>query len=939
MESRELVAELRAAGVRDVSGAAVDRAVYASDASLYRVPPRVVVRPHDHDEVAAVLDVARRTGVPLTARGGGTSIAGNAIGAGIVLDTSRHLNRVLALDPEARSGRVQPGVVLAGLQAAAAPHGLRFGPDPSTGSRCTLGGMIGNDSCGSRSLAYGRTSDNVRALTALTGTGETLLVRRAPGALATGFDAGRAALDAVVAANLAPLRTELGRFSRQVSGYAVHRLLPENGADLTGLLVGSEGTLAVVTEAEVDLVPVPAARLLLVLGFDDFATAGDAVPVVLEHRVTACEGLDRRLVDAVRTRLGPGAVPPLPRGRAWLLVELSGDDEAGLPDRARRLVRALGITDHVLLTDAGEVARMWRIRADGAGLAGRAPSGKPAWAGWEDAAVPPERLGSYLRDFDALLDRHGLTAMPYGHFGEGCLHVRLDFDLDAPGGRGRFRSFIEEAADCVAAHGGTLSGEHGDGRARSELLGRMYSAQVLEVFAKVKGVFDPGGVLNPGVLVAPARLDDDLRLVIRNPPPVDLAFGYRRDLGDLAQAVHRCTGVGSCRATHTGPGQVMCPSYRATREERDSTRGRSRLLQDLIRGELPDGWRSPELHQALDLCLACKGCLSDCPTGVDMATYKAEALHQSYRGRLRPRSHYSLGRLPHWMRLGRRMPRLLNALLRIGPLRRLALLVAGADLRRSVPAFAPRSLRSWHAGRGAPSRAGQPVLVFVDSFTDTFTPEAGQATLRLLEAAGYQPVLSAPDACCGLTWISTGQLDAARIRLAATVETLVEHARAGTPIVGIEPSCTAVLRHDAVELLGTAEAAEVAGATRTLAELLGAADWQPPDLTGTTVLAQPHCHHHAVMGWSADAELLARTGATVVQVGGCCGLAGNFGMERGHYELSVQVAELELLPAVRDLPDGAVVLADGFSCRTQLADLAGRPSLHLAELLDTTRPD
>lgn len=942
-EAQHVAQALAAAEVRDVLVDPVHRSAYASDASLYRVPPLAVVRPYDADEVLQTLAVAQEFGVGVTARGGGTSIAGNAIGAGIVVDFSRHMNQILDLDPVARRARVQPGVVLSSLQAAAALHALRFGPDPSTSNRCTLGGMIGNDSCGSRSVAYGRTADNLHGLSFVTGTGSTVHTRREDaGPTVDGFTAQSAALTELVARNLAMIRTELGRFPRQISGYALHRLLPEQRFDLTGLLAGSEGTLGLVTEAEVALVRTPPAQVLVVLGFADFANAGDAVPAILEGRVTACEGLDRRIVDVVRARLGNGRVPPLPRGEAWLLVEVSGESSSEVFQGVDQLLQRVEVIDHAVLSDPTDVARIWKIRADGAGLAGRAPSGRPAWAGWEDAAVPPEHLGAYLRDFEVLLAEFGLTAMPYGHFGEGCIHVRLDFDLVTEPGRRRFREFLDAAATSVASYGGTLSGEHGDGRARSELLGHLYSADMLDLFARVKRVFDPQWVLNPQVLVDPARLDDDLRLAFSAPPRGTLAFGYAGDDGDFARAVHRCTGVGSCRSTVSGPDHVMCPSFRATRNERDSTRARSRLLQDLMRGELSDGWRSPELHEALDLCLACKGCASDCPTGVDMATYKAEALHQRYRGRLRPRSHYSLGRLPLWISRARFGRPLMNRLLRIGFLRRAALSAAGADPRRSVPEFASQTLRSWFENRAPdPSITGTPIVVFVDSFTDAFRPEAGKSTIRLLESAGYTPVLSTPGACCALTWISTGQLDAARRRLEVTVATLAGPAQQGTLIVGIEPSCTAVLRHDAVELLGSPEARAVAAATRTLAEILGEGDWQPPDLSGTTVLAQPHCHHHAVMGWAADAELIARTGAELVRVGGCCGLAGNFGMERGHYELSVEVAELELLPAVRALSDDAVVLADGFSCRTQLADLADRPALHLAELLDagTSSPE
>ncbi|MGW0710175.1 FAD-binding and (Fe-S)-binding domain-containing protein [Streptomyces sp. NPDC002643] len=946
------------AGLRDVRVDDTTRAAFSSDASLYRVLPAAVAVPRDDAEVAAAVDAARALGLGVTARGAGTSVAGNAIGPGLVLDFSRHLDAVLAVDPEARTARVRPGVVHASLQRAAAPHGLRFGPDPSTHTRCTIGGMIGNDACGSRALGYGRTAENVEALTVITGTGEVLRTSRLDTPhTADGCPTQRRELKALVARALEPIRTELGRFHRQISGYALHQLLPENGFDLTRMLVGSEGTLGIVTEATVRLVRDPAHRVLVALGYPDIATAGEATALVLPYRPIACEGLDSRIVDVVRERKGPSAVPDLPRGAAWLFVELAGDDRAELLDRAATLAAGAGALRHRVVADPAEQAALWRIREDGGGLAGRAPSGRPAWAGWEDAAVPPAELGGYLRAFDALLAEHGLTAMPFGHFGEGCIHVRLDFPLNRPDGPAAFRRFLTDAADLVAAHGGTLSGEHGDGRARSELLPRVYSRRVLGLFAEVKSVFDPDGILNPGVLVDPRPLDADLRVPAARPPAQPLALLYPADDGDFSAAVHRCTGVGKCRSVAQGPGTVMCPSYAATREEKDSTRGRAHVLQEMLNGELVGGWRSPAVAEALDLCLGCKGCASDCPTGIDMAAYKAEALHQKYRGRPRPRSHYTLGRLPMWARLAARAPRLVNLLLRTPGLRHLALFGAGVDARRGVPPFArmtaraaasalkgrgelrdqPRRRSSQPTTRHGPSngaRDDRPVIVFLDSFTEHFAPEVAEDVLAVLVDAGYAPTLTGEEVCCGLTWISTGQLDEARRRLARSVAALDDAARAGVPVVGIEPSCTAALRHDVVELLGTDAARRVAAATRTLAELLVAdSGWTPPDLTGLEVVAQPHCHQHAVGGWDAEARLLADAGARVRRLGGCCGLAGNFGVERGHYEVSVAVAEQQLLPALDEAGADAVFLADGFSCRTQAADLRDRTGFHLAQLL------
>ncbi len=933
-----LLDALRRAGVGDVDDSGLARAVYSSDASLYRVLPRAVVRPRDVDEVLATLAVCRELGVPLTARGAGTSIAGNAVGPGVVLDTSRHLGRVLAIDPEARTATVEPGVVQAALQTAVRPHGLRFGPDPSTHNRCTIGGMIGNNACGSRALGYGRTADNVVGLDVVTGGGTRLAL--GPGT--SPADGVLADLHGLVAGDLATIRTELGRFGRQVSGYSLEHLLPERGFDVARALVGSEGTLGLVLGATVRLVADAPFRGLVVLGYPTMADAADATPALLPHGPTAVEGLDERIVQRLRD-VPAAVVPDLPRGAGWLIVELTGDSLAEVEDKARGVLADAGAVDSMVVTDLAHAAAIWRIREDGAGLANRTSDGRAAHAGWEDAAVPVERLGEYLRGFDALLDGHGLQGVPYGHFGDGCLHVRIDFPFgagDEPDrGRSRYRAFVEDAARLVAGYGGSLSGEHGDGRARSELLPLMYSPAVLGLFERVKAVFDPDDVLNPGVLVRPARLDDDIRMaaapVLDRGTRPSLALAYRHDGGDFSAAVHRCTGVGKCRADLQASGGVMCPSWPATREEKDTTRGRARVLQEMLAPGGPvRNWRSPEVHDALDLCLSCKGCSSDCPTGVDMASYKSEVLHQSYRRRLRPRSHYTLGWLPRWADLAARVPRLANAVLgsRLGG--RLATWGAGMDRRRGVPPFAARTFRQQWAARPAAPGTGPAVALWVDSFTDHFDPDVALATAEVLEAAGYRVQVPGADTCCGLTWITTGQLDAARRILGHTVAELAPVVAAGIPVVGVEPSCTAVLRGEALEVVGGRDAEAVAAGTRTLAEQLAATPgWEPPSLAGLQVVAQPHCHHASVLGWSADAALLRRAGAEVTRLGGCCGLAGNWGVEQGHHDVSVTIAGQQLLPAVAELPEDGVVLADGFSCRTQLDQLAGRRGLHLAQLL------
>lgn len=959
--SRDLVAALRKVVAGPVDNAKRRRAEYSTDASNYRVVPEVVVFPVDVDDIIATAAVAREHHTPLTMRGGGTSIAGNSIGPGIVMDLSRSVNRLLELDPYGRTARIEPGLNMGTLQKSAAPYGLRFGPDPSTWARATLGGMIGNNACGSHSLAFGKTSDNVIELDMIDGTGRRI---RAGSSSATTTPIE--GLDAFVDANLALFRTELGRFGRQVSGYSLEHLLPENGRNLARAMVGTEGTCGVVLGATVDLVEMPADPFLVVLGYPSMFSAADAVPAILAHKPGSIEGLDARLVDVVRRNRGPAATAAMPEGAGWLLVEISGPDRGESLDRAMKLVEQSGAISSRILKAGPESRSIVRIREDGAGLAGRTEKGRQAWPGFEDAAVPPEHLGAYLREFDSLMKSHDVDGMPYGHFGDGCIHIRLDVPLERDGNS--LRGFMEDAARLVASHGGSLSGEHGDGRARSELLPLMYSADLIEAFAGFKHLFDPQNLLNPGVIVAPAKLDANLRRPAALPLVRVNGFAFDQDGGDFTAAVQRCVGVGKCRVDNTESGGFMCPSFIATADEKDSTRGRARVLQEMANGTLVGrNWRAPEIHDALDLCLSCKACSSDCPAGVDMATYKAEVLHRAYDARIRPITHYVLGWLPRWARLTSPIAPLANAVLSIRSIQKAVLWLGGMDTRRSMPAFAPRSFRSLDKRRRADaerqrlgevaSRASAPlspissdgrtrVMLWADSFSDNFDPGIATAALAVLESAGYEVLTPSTPVCCGLTWISTGQLTGAKRRLSALLDELAPVAAAGIPILGLEPSCTAVLRSDLRELLSDdARSALVADSTRTLAELLSAAAplgpgdrWSPPRLDGMNIIVQPHCHHHAVMDFSPDATLLTELGATLVQLSGCCGLAGNFGMERGHYDVSVAVAENALMPALREAKPGDIFLADGFSCRTQADQLAGVTGQHLAELLASRLP-
>ncbi|WP_330175175.1 FAD-binding oxidoreductase [Streptomyces sp. NBC_01498] len=923
-----LAADLAGAVRGEVDFGAAARALTTMDASNYRRVPVGVVTPRDAADVAAALDVCRAHGVPVVPRGGGTSIAGNAIGAGVVLDLTRHLRSIVSVDPEARTAVVQPGVVLDRLRDTVRPHGLTFGPDPSTHSRCTLGGMIGNNSCGPHSVAWGTTADSVHELSVTTYGGTALRLGR-------GWDGAPAGLRALVEDNLALLRTGYPTgLPRRISGYAVDALLPENGTDLARAFCGSEGTLGVVTEAVVRLVDSPPARALAVLGYPDESAAAEAAAGLLPYHPLTVEGMADDLVP------GPH---DLPRGGAWLFVETGGATAAEARAHAERIARAADALDSTVVVDPAALRALWRVREDASGTATRSADGGEAWPGWEDCAVPPARLGAYLREFRALLADHGLRGTPYGHFGDGCIHVRVDFDLLSTEGVRVFRRFSEDVAALVVAHGGSLSGEHGDGRARSELLPTMYGSELTGLFERFKDLWDPAGGMNPGSIARPDRLDEHLRFEVLPRERVDVAFAYPHDGvaadgsvgGDFSAAVRRCVGVAKCRVEGPSSGAgVMCPSFRATGEEQHSTRGRARLLHEMLAGEVvTDGWRSAEVKDALDLCLSCKGCRSDCPVGVDMATYKAEFLHHHYAGRRRPAAHYAMGRLPRWLRAAAPFAGVLNAALRVPGTAALAKRLGGIAPERAIPRLAPRTFTRWLRGR-APV-ADPSVVLWPDTFTEYLSPSVGRAAVRVLDAAGLPHTVPPGRVCCGLTYVSTGQLDQARTVMRRTLDRMEPALDRGLPVVVLEPSCAAALRTDLPELLADdPRAARLAASVRTFAQTLEeyAPDWRPPRVN-RPVAGQTHCHQHAVLGDAADRRLRERAGLAGELSGGCCGLAGNFGFEKGHYDVSVACAEDQLLPSVRAASPTTAFLADGYSCRTQLTQLTNTDARHLAEVL------
>ncbi len=960
-EPRRLALErqLRATVRGDVMFDSANRAAYATDSSNYRQVPLGVVCPRDHDDVVSVMRACAAFGAPVVARGGGTSLAGQACNVAVVVDTSRYMTRIVRLDPDSAQAIVETGVVLDDLRRAAEEHGLTFGPDPATHAWCTIGGMVGNNSCGTHALYAGKTVDNVERLRVVTYGGETLDVgaydERAYGAAVAGGGPLSSILGGLreLAARYGPaIRQTYPDIPRRVSGFNLDQLLPEAGFHVARALVGTESTCGIVTEATLRLTRSPGHRRVVVLGFPDIFAAADAVPALVAFPLLGLEGFDRTLVEQMhKHRLNLEHLPLLPGGDGWLLAEL-GDDTAERADAATtRFIEALpaGVRWR-RYDDPSEQQRVWAIRESGLGATALRLDGTHNLEGWEDAAVPIDKLGSYLRAMTKIWQRYGYSGAWYGHFGQGCVHTRNNFDLRTVDGLRKYRAYVEESADLVVSLGGSLSGEHGDGQARGELLARMFGDELVGAFRQFKAIFDPLGKMNPGKVVDPYPLDTNLRFgpahqEVESRPRF---FAFRGDGGSFQRAVERCVGVGRCRRDDSG---VMCPSYRVTRDERHSTRGRAKLLAEMFQGQVtPRTWRNRDVKEALDLCLSCKGCVVDCPTHVDMATYKSEFLAHHYAHRLRPRAMYALGLIPLAARVATRLPRVANAMLSAPGVSNVLKRVAGVTTARPAPTFAKmswrRGIRAQKSGGGR--RLDASVVVWPDTFTDAFRPQLGRDTVAILEAFGETVAVPDAWACCGRPLYDTGMLKLARRWLTSLLDVLDPWIASGTPVVVVEPSCLAAFRDELPALLPDDPRAEkLSRLARSLAEHLvdhprfdevlapspsGLA--LPPSVPPPSYAVHPHCHARVSGAAAADVRLLERLGATVEALdAGCCGMAGSFGFRAEHEKWARKIGEDWWLPRVRRAAESSAVVVDGFSCSTQLEHLNGGPCITTVDIV------
>jgi FAD/FMN-containing dehydrogenase/Fe-S oxidoreductase len=928
--------------------------LYAVDASNYRHVPIGVVIPRTVDDVVETVRISRQFGAPVLSRGGGTSLAGQCCNVAVVIDWSKYANEILEIDATRRLATVLPGCVLDDLRNRATQYGLTFGPDPATHSHCTLGGMLGNNSCGVHAQMAGATSNNVDALEVLLYDGTRLTAgwmteKEWDERIAQGGRIGE------ILANLkrlrfryeAEIRKRFPDIPRRISGYNLDQLLPnaDGRINLARALVGSEGTLATILKAHLDLVHNPPYQTLVVLGYPDIYQAGDHIPEILEYKPMGFEGIDQMLIDNMKKKgMHTKYLNRLPQGKGWLLVQFPGDTRDEADGRARELMETLRRKRRAptmkLYDDPQDEKAVWEVRESGLGATAFVPGEPSSWPGWEDAAVPPNRVGDYLRDFCKLLERHGYEAALYGHFGQGCIHCRITFNLTSKSGIKNYRSFVEQGAELVTNYGGSLSGEHGDGQSRGELLPIMFGKQIMMAFREFKTIWDPDWKMNPGKIIDAEPLDSGLRLGANYKPwEPETHFKYPEDHGSFAQATLRCVGVGNCRraSSNKPEDQTMCPSFMATHEERHTTRGRAHLLWEMLQGNvIKKGWRDDNVKEALDLCLSCKGCKGDCPVNVDIATYKSEFLSHYWAGRIRPRHAYAFGLIDKWAGLASLWPGLVNLTASTPGVRELMKSAVGMSRHRSIPEFAPETFKEWFQKRSGGLKSSKRVVLFPDTFNNHFFPRTARAAVDVLEHAGYQVAVPQKHVCCGRPLYDYGFLDMAKNYLENVFEVLMPYVNEGVPIIVLEPSCWSVLRDEINGLFPDRKGThKIMENTFLLSEfLMEHTDYQPPTLHMGGVM-HAHCHHKAIIkGAEHERQLLEKMGVGIrMLTDGCCGMAGAFGFESEHYDVSTQIGGHALVPAVQQSGLGELIVADGFSCREQISQMTDRRALHTAEVI------
>jgi len=954
-----LESSLRLGITGDVDFSRTAIALYTSDASNYRQVPLGVVVPASSEDIVETVRLCNQHSVPVLMRGAGTSQNGQCVNTAVIIDCSQNLNRVLSIDESAHTALVEPGVVCDQLKVQAETLGLTFGPDPATHSRCTLGGMIGNNSCGAHSMMAGKTVENVIELEILTSDGQRFWVgptdENTLKKIMAGNDRRAEIYRELVAIRdqyAALIRSKYPNIKRRVSGYNLDQLLPENGFNVARALVGTEGTCVTVLQARVHLIKNPEHKQLVVLGFEDIYLAGDSVPGIMPFTPIAMEGLDWGIVGGLKDRnLQQTEVAMLPDGRAWLLVELAADSDDQLQRKVQEFVTAMQSSTDVIsvlaVTDESDAAAFWRIRELGASATSMSlnPGDTDPVVGWEDTAVDPHRLGDYLRDFQKLVDKYEYQTCLYGHFGDGCIHARITFDTRTQAGVDKFRNFGKDIAELVVSYGGSLSGEHGDGQAKAEFLPIMYGEELMDAFRRFKGAWDPGLRMNPGKLIDAYRVDENLRFGPEYKTPSETSvLKFTTDAGGFGRATERCTGMGKCRAQKG----AMCPSYQATQKEIYSTRGRAHLLHEIMRGEIfsdgdSNGWDNTQVEDSLSHCLSCKACKTECPTQVDIAAYKAEFMHKHYSKKRRPLAHYVFGNIGTLLPTLSRFPKLGNLLFK-SPAKPVINHLLRLNKQAKLPQIAEQNFKQWAIANARRNdehfiwfgQADAPTtILWADSVNTHYRPHLLQTTIRVLQKSGFQVGVATAHFCCGRPLYEHGFLEKGKQQLNTILDsfypTLPSHAK----VVVLEPSCLSVFQDEMLKLFPEdTRSVDLSNRTMTVAQLLAENSVAPKTRLARGII-HLHCHDKSSSIDSFDRQWMQKCFDTLQEPEqSCCGMAGTYGLQKNTRRIGLKLFNRSLKGSIDQSQSDTYIVTNGFSCNSQIQNETSRYSKHPVEIID-----